>query len=123
MNLYSAEDIVSASFIFKNGIIGSGLWCFTSNIKEDLVEIIGQRGKIVFSTFTPDPIRIQTKKNQETINIDHPSHIQQPHIQSIIDELLGVGKCPSHGETAARTSWVMDQITKEWRALNGVKFD
>ena len=123
MNRYSAEDILSASFVFENGIIGDGLWCFTSDIEEDLVEIVGQKGKIVFSTFSSDPIRIQTKNNQETINIDHPAHIQQPHIQSIIDELLGEGKCPSHGESAARTSWVMDQITENWRTSNGIKFD
>lgn len=123
MNSYSAEDIVSASFVFENGIVGNGLWCFTSNIEEDLVEIVGQNGKIVFSTFSLEPITIHAKNKQVSIKIDHPEHIQQPHIQSIIDELLGVGKCPSHGETAARTSRVMDQITEKWRTSIGIKFD
>jgi hypothetical protein len=34
--------------------------------------------------------------------------VQQPLVQSIVDELLGRGVCPSTGETAARTSRVMD---------------
>jgi len=123
MKLYPAEDILSASFIFENGILGDGLWCFTSDIEEDQVEIIGEKGKILFSTFSSDPIKIETITNQEMINIDHPTHIQQPHIQSIVDQILGAGKCPSDGETAARTSWLMDRITSKWRTSNNIKFD
>ena len=123
MNSYSAEDIVSASFVFENGVVGDGLWCFTSEIEEDLVVVVGQKGKLVFSTFSPDPITIVTKSKRETIQIEHPMHIQQPHIQSIIDELLEVGRCPSHGETAARTSWVIDKITEKWRASKGINFE
>jgi predicted dehydrogenase len=122
MNWYPAEDTVSASFTFENNVIGSGLWCFTTAVKEDRIEIIGENGTISFSTFSHIPITIQTNSSKETIKIDHPAHIQQPHIQSIIDELLGKKKCPSTGETAARTSWVMDQIIKDWRNAKGIKF-
>jgi predicted dehydrogenase len=122
MNWYPAEDTVSASFTFENNVNGSGLWCFTTSIEKDRIEIIGENGLISFSTFSRIPIAIQRNGKKETINIDHPAHIQQPHIQSIIDELLDGKKCPSTGETAARTSWVMDQIIKDWRSANGIKF-
>jgi hypothetical protein len=36
------------------------------------------------------------------------SNIQQPLIQTVVDELFGRGKCPSTALTAARTSKVMD---------------
>jgi hypothetical protein len=49
-----------------------------------------------------------------------PEHIQQPHIQSIVDQLNGAGRCPSDGSSAARTSWVMDQILADWRKKNGI---
>jgi predicted dehydrogenase len=122
MNWYPAEDNVSATFTFENEVTGSGLWCFTTTVEEDRIEIIGQSGKILFSTFSRIPITIQTEGKLEKINIDHPSHIQQPHIQSIVNELLGEGNCPSNGQTAARTSWVMDQIIKDWRHTNSIKF-
>ncbi len=122
MNWYPAEDNVSATFIFENTVIGSGLWCFTTTIEEDRIEIFGQNGKISFSTFSRIPITIQTNGKKDTINIDPPTHIQQPHIQSIVDEILGRGICPSTGDTAARTSWVMDQIIKDWRSAKGIKF-
>ncbi|MEO0341725.1 MAG: gfo/Idh/MocA family oxidoreductase, partial [Bacteroidota bacterium] len=41
-----------------------------------------------------------------------PKHIQQPLIQSIVDDLLGQGTCPSTGVSAARTNWVMEEATK-----------
>jgi predicted dehydrogenase len=123
MKLYTAEDVVAASFVFENGVVGSGLWCFTSSIEEDIVEIFGQHGKIVFSTFSPNPVTIYVNNKKESIHIEHPEHIQQPHIQSIVDEILGVGICPSHGESAARTSRVMDQITEKWRTSVGINFD
>ena len=37
-------------------------------------------------------------------------------IQSIVDELNGIGRAASTGESAARTSWVLDEILKEFRA-------
>ncbi len=42
--------------------------------------------------------------------INQPEHVQQPLIQSIVNELLGQGISPSHGDSGARTSWVMDQM-------------
>ena len=39
-----------------------------------------------------------------------PPHIQQPLIQSIMDELRGQGKSPSTGVTAARTARVIDEV-------------
>ena len=123
MNKYTAEDIVSASFVFENGVLGSGVWCFTSHLEEDRVEIFAEHGKIVFSTFSSEPIKIYSNGKEESLDIHHPEHIQEPHIQSIIDELLGKGKCPSHGESAARTSRVMDKIIKEWRISKNIKFE
>ena len=36
--------------------------------------------------------------------------IAQPLIQSVLEDLLGRGVCPSTGETARRTSQVMDTV-------------
>jgi hypothetical protein len=41
-------------------------------------------------------------------------HIQQPLIQSIVDQLHGRGQCPSSGVTAARTALVMDQVLADY---------
>ena len=48
--------------------------------------------------------------------IGDPEHVHQPLIQTIVDELNGNGKCPSTGESGARTARVMDAILAEFRA-------
>jgi len=108
--LYSAEDIVSASFLFENDILGTGLWCFNSKIDFEQTEIIGSEGEITYSNFADAPVILKKNGKEEVFNIDHPQHIQQPLIQRIVDELLGKGISPSRGSTAAKTYWVMDQI-------------
>lgn len=107
---YNAEDIVSAAFIFKNDIHGTGLWCFNAEEDLDQTEIIGSEGKIIYSNFSEDPIILEQKGHRESFKIDHPQHVQQPLIQRVVDELLGKGISPSRGTSAAKTNWVMDQI-------------
>ncbi len=110
--LYPAEDMVSAHFLFPQGVHGTGQWCFTAGFDLDENEIIGSAGKITFSTFADEPVLLQTKTGRTEYSLKNPLHIQQPLIQTIVDELGGQGQCPSTGSSAARTSWVMDQLIK-----------
>jgi predicted dehydrogenase len=122
-NHYPAEDMVTCEFQYESGAVGTGLWCFTAGTQKDQVEIIGTKGKISFSTFSNEPVIWETRRKRKTYKIKHPAHIQQPHIQSIVNQLNNKGTCPSNGRTAVRTSWVMDQILKDWRKLNSHSFD
>ncbi len=112
---YPAEDIIAAHFQFKSGVMGSGVWCFTAaeSAKTDQIEIVGSEGKIHFGTFTHEPVRLQTAAGVEEFNLPPPAHIQQPLIQTVVDELLGRGTCPSTGVTAARTNWVLEEILSQ----------
>jgi predicted dehydrogenase len=112
--LYPAEDIVSADFAFESGVLGSGMWCFTvaGQCHADQMQIVGSKGKITFSSFDIAPVRLETAEGVEEFTIPRPEHVQQPLLQTVVDELLGRGKCPSTGVTAARTSGVMDEILK-----------
>lgn len=108
--LYKVEDAVSAAFRFENGIQGSGTWCFTAAENLDQTEIVGSKGKISYATFGDLPFIVHTKHRRKEYKIHHPDHIQQPLIQTIVDELTGTGKCPSTGKSAAMTNWVIDKI-------------
>ena len=119
--LYPAEDIVTTHFTFESGVQGIGVWCFTSFKQYDVNEITGSKGRLRFSTFAHEPIELHTADGVEQIPLENPLHIQQPHIQSIVNELNGQGVCPSHGGNAARTSWVMDEILKDWRTSQSDK--
>jgi predicted dehydrogenase len=107
---YSAEDLVSGTFVFECGVVCSGLWCFSGYAKVDRNEIVGTKGKLTFSTFGTEPVQVATEKGAIEIPAETPPHVQQPLIQSIVDELNGTGRCPSHGESALRTTRVMDTL-------------
>ncbi|RNI28272.1 gfo/Idh/MocA family oxidoreductase [Rufibacter immobilis] len=111
--LYPPEDVVTAQFRFGNGVLGTGVWCFTVNAAQftDSTEIIGSQGRITFPSFAQEPVRLHTAAGTQEFMLPPPAHVQQPFIQTIIEELSGAGTCPSTGQTAARTAWVMDQIT------------
>jgi predicted dehydrogenase len=109
--LYEAEDSVSASFKFESGLKGTGSWFFAAKEKEmDEIEIVGTEGSIIFSSFAKNPIRLITKSGEKEFNESWPEHVQQPLIQTVVDDLLGKGECPSTGISGIRTNWVMDTI-------------
>jgi 1,5-anhydro-D-fructose reductase (1,5-anhydro-D-mannitol-forming) len=116
---YGPEDTVVASYRFASGVHGSGAFCYAADRDEEMNEIVGARGRILFSTTRAVPIRVLRGDAVEEIPIDDPPHVHQPLIQSIVDELNGVGRCPSTGESAARTTRVVDEILREYRAQSG----
>jgi len=113
--VYPADDIVTASFRFGNGIVGSGMWCFTTEVisEKDITTIVGSKGELSFNTFgSPMIIRLKSLQNGfEEFCFTHSQPIQKPLIELVVDELCGVGISPSTGVNGARTSWVMEQIT------------
>lgn len=110
MALYEAEDIVSGLFTFETGVHVIGVWNFNAYCHLDRSEIIGNKGKITFSTFSNSPILFENQNGIQEFQINNPLHIQQPLIQSIVDELHGIGKCLSTGYTASKTNWIIDKI-------------
>jgi 1,5-anhydro-D-fructose reductase (1,5-anhydro-D-mannitol-forming) len=109
--VYPAEDVVAMSFRFESGVLGTGRFCFAAEGPADEVVVTGSDGEIRFATFADDPVRIQARGRTREESVAHPPHIQQPLVQAIVDELRGEGPpSPSTGETALRTTWVMEQV-------------
>lgn len=109
--LYDAEDIVCATFAFTSGARGTGLWSFSASGDLDRTELIGTRGRLAYTTFSDAPILVETEAGPERIDLPFPAHVQQPLIQTIVDALrTGTPSCPSTGESAARTTQVMDAL-------------
>jgi predicted dehydrogenase len=123
-DLYPAEDCVAASLAFASGTLATGIWCFTAynQTSVDANEIVGSRGKLRFSTFGTEPIELTTAEGVSLHPAVTPPHIQQPLIQTIVNALRGGPPCPSTGDTALRTSVVMDAILRDWRAKEGARW-
>lgn len=107
--LYQAEDIVTATFAWASGARGTGLWSFSASGDVDRTELVGTRGRILYATFSDAPVILETDAGIEAIELPFPTHVQQPLIQTIVDELLtGRSSCPSTAESAARTTRIID---------------
>ncbi len=114
--LYKADDIVTASFAFGQGIMGKGSWCFTvSKVSEkETITIVGSEGQMEFSAFGDSPIFLNTiHSGKVELNYIAPEHIAGPLIQTAVNDLLGTGTCPSTGITGARTNFVMEKMCNE----------
>ena len=129
---YAVEDTLAMSFRTAAGVPGAASWNFAGATREDLFQFIGTAGRLSLPNFSPDPIRLETTSGiQESaispkgatpftaletnsgiqeFDIPNPPHVAQPLIQTVTDALRGVASCPSTGESARRTSRVMDQV-------------
>jgi predicted dehydrogenase len=110
--LYNPEDTISASLILPENLMVTGSWSFVvpEIYYKDRVELTGEKGKLEFSIFSFEPIILDREGKLEQFAITQPEHIQMPLIQSIVNEMRGLGTCPSTGKSAALTSRVMDVI-------------
>ena len=107
---YKTEDMVNAIFNFECGIQGAGTWCFNACENLDRTEIVGTKGKIIYPTFTDEPFHLIKDKKIEEYGIKYPQHVHQPLIQTVVNELLGVGISPSTGKTGSKTNLVIDKV-------------
>lgn len=112
---YSAEDVTVSSFIFENNVAGTGVWNFNSDHEEDRITFTGSKGQIQFPIFSDTDIEVKLSSGTAmNISVPNPPHISQPLEQSIIDELLGRGKCASTGVSALRTQRVLDACVRNY---------
>ena len=116
------EDRVTMRFVSANGAEGSGSWDFTQGAHQDSIVIRGDGGALSVATFGDTPIELEIGERAESFTLPNPPHIQQPLVQSIVDTLLGRGQCVSTGETAARTSLVMDRVLEGYYGTRGGSF-
>jgi predicted dehydrogenase len=114
--LHLAEDLVMANWLHESGTAGTGSWCFTtsgiSNLDE--VEIIGDLGRITFSTFENRPVLLENETGKHEFSFQRPKHVQSFLMEKIVDSLRGRGESPSTGISGARTNWVLDEMVKNY---------
>jgi len=114
--LYPAEDLVLANWQHECGVAGTGSWCFTTSDKNNLDEvvIIGNQGRIVFSTFDFSPVILENNDGHQEFPFEKPPHVQSFLMAKIVASLRNEGESPSTGKSAARTNFVLDEMVKSY---------
>lgn len=117
--LYDVEDTVTATWRHAGGVQGYGSWCYVCGHNEDFVEIVGSKGRIQLEFFSDKPLLLINEQGTQEADIPNPQHVQQPFIQSIVDDLNGIAPCPGSVESAVRSTWVADEVLKNYRRQHG----
>lgn len=120
---YNAEDTVSAVFEFESGVTGTGSWTFVvdKGAEEDIIEISGTIGKIIFSCFALSDVKLITAKGTVNFSLKNSENISHNLIEQVVHDLRGMGSCVSTMHSAARTSWVLEEIVKKYYNQQKIK--
>lgn len=113
---YPAEDTVSASFKFENGVVGTGNWCFVvdPSVEKDEIEIVGTKGRVALPCFSPGSLELTTARGNEKFDFENPVNISHLLVKNVVESLLAGTSSVSTGESAARTNRVLEAIVKNY---------
>ena len=111
---YASEDGTAAAFEFNRRTIGTGIWNFNASEKTDFITFTGAEGELQTPIFSDTDVVLTRGSERRVYELRNPPHVHQPLIQTIVDELRGEGRCASSGESAARTSWVLDRCVESY---------
>lgn len=115
-DIYPSPDTIAVAFSFESGLMGSGIWAYTSGAEVDEMEFVGSQGRLAFAVSVPTPFILVDGAGTHTFDIGYPEWPHQPLVESVVAELRGEGRCPSPGRTAARAAWFAEQVLAEYRA-------
>jgi predicted dehydrogenase len=107
---YAAGDVTSAAFACGDGVTGTGSWNFNAPALLDRMRLVGSTGTIVTPVLGDGDVLVTAGGETITHAVRNPPHVHQPLIQTVVDELCGLGTSPSPASSGARASWVLDRI-------------
>jgi predicted dehydrogenase len=107
--LYEVEDTVTGKMQLQNGIEFIGNWCFAAatDIEKDEFIIQGTKGRIQFPVFGQQII-VEKEGQNEALDFQPPTHIQQPMIEKIVNYFLDNGPNPCSAYDAIQSMRVME---------------
>ena len=110
---YAADDIVEGVIKFNNNILFNGLWCFTvpKNETKDLCEIIGSNGKLSFSIFNHEWLKLTVNNEVQEFAFTNPPHVQQPMIEKVVQYFLDEGPNPCPGQDGVEVMRLIEKFT------------
>lgn len=115
-NINKSNDVIVANILFKNNTIGSCFWAFNHGVKNRRDEIIinGAKGNIKMACFKDSPILLtDIEGNTISFNIPYPEHVQQPLIESIVNDLINnTQQTYSTGKIGSKTNYWLEKISR-----------
>lgn len=111
---YMAEDTAVASFVFENGVLGSGSFNFNTHEWVDSITVVGEKGRMVFSCFDNQPVEIFTERGTEVLDFTPPDPVYAPFVEDMLVCIQG-GDKKGYVETAIRPTVLLDQLLATYK--------
>ena len=106
------ENLVTLDVVTMQQIHGHLRFCCTAAEKSDRMTVTGTAGTMEFSVHGKQDIKVWNTDGTLThdMTILDPVTVEQPMVQTVVEELLGLGKCLSHAADVLSTYQVIDQV-------------
>lgn len=99
-------------------VLASGSWTLGTPLLHDETVLVGSEGTISFATFSPTPLRVETSEGRRDQEVHDPPHVHGPLVASILEELRGIGTCPSHGTSGLRANELAEALLAPSRSAH-----
>jgi predicted dehydrogenase len=111
---YEADDTVVATFKYKNGIVGSGTWCYVADEEINEVQIVGEKGRIVYDGLGSQSFTLTKDGISEVFEFPDLEHVAMPYQQAVVNELLGLEKSHANFDEAINVVEMTDALLKNY---------
>lgn len=110
------ENLVTMTFRTEKQVKGSLKFCCVAEEKSDRMLVTGTEGTMEFSVHGKQDLIVRNLEGNVTqeIEIADPVTVEQPMVQTVVEDLLGKGHCLSKAKDVLVTYKVIDQVLDEF---------
>lgn len=110
------ENIVTMVFETEKGIYGKAEFNCVAQEKSDRMYVKGTKGTMEFSAHGKNDIIVKDLEGNVMLQCElpDPKIVEQPMIQTVVEDLLGIGKCESKAREVLVTYKIIDQVLNEF---------
>lgn len=106
------ENIVEMSFRTKKGVCGTARFNCIAEEKSDRMQVMGTNGSMEFSVHGKTDVIVRDADGNVTEQFDlpDPKTVEQPMVQSVVEDLLGISQCESKAKEVLVTYQIIDKV-------------
>lgn len=110
------EDRVTMDVRTKQTVRGQLQFCCSGTEKGDRMRVTGTKGIMEFSVHGKQDIKVWDHRGVLILDeiVPDPVTVEQPMVQTVVEDLLGTGKCLSRAEDALSTCRVIDLVLEDF---------
>lgn len=110
------ENEVEMRFVTEKDVFGKARFHCAAKEKSDRIHILGMNGSLEFSIHGKTDVILRDIKEEviEQFELPDPKTVEQPMVQSVVEDLLGLSKCESKAEDVLVTYEILDKVLDEF---------